>query len=195
MKRPGRKDNAKHEAAHALVAWLSGIPLEVCEIRTRPVTADLKRFVSLGFTRVTDEEDRRINDLVLSQSDPTEEERGYLGRHLLFVVAGFVAEQNTGATSQETTGTDRRNAMLIAGRLSGGHIVGDRATGKMTIPDEQKPGVFRVLSEAEEQVQKLLAGHASAWEQLTSRLMFDGSLSGEQIDQFLTSLLGKREAR
>jgi len=195
MKRPGRKDNAKHEAAHALIGWLSGIPLEVCEIRTRPVTADLKRFVSLGFTRVTDEEYARINALLLSQHEPTADERGYLGRHLLFAVAGFVAEQNTGATSQETTGTDRRNAMLTAGRLSGGRMVGDRATGKMDIPEERKREVFRILSDAEEQVQKLLADNAGTWEQLTSRLMFDGSLTGEQIDQFLTSLLGKRETR
>lgn len=194
MKRPGRKDNAKHEAAHALVAWLSGIPLEVCEIRTRPVTADLKRFVSLGFTRVTEEEYGKISALLMAQTEPTEEERRYLSRHLLFAVAGFVAEQSTGATSQETTGTDRRNAMLAAGRLSGGRLVGDRATGKMEIPDERKPGVFRVLSEAEEEVQKLLAAHTSVWEQLTSRLMFDGSMTGEQIDQFLTGLLGKREA-
>jgi len=74
-------------------------------------------------------------------------------------------------------------------------MVGDRATGKMDIPEERKREVFRILSDAEEQVQKLLADNVSAWEQLTSRLMFDGSLTGEQIDQFLTSLLGKRETR
>ena len=117
MKRPSRTDTAKHEAAHALVGWLCGIPLSVCAIRTRPVTADQKRFVSLGFTRVTDEEDGKINDLLHSQSVPTEEERRYLGRHVLFAVAGFVAEQMSGTTSQESTGSDRRHALLVAGPL------------------------------------------------------------------------------
>jgi hypothetical protein len=158
------------------------------------VTVDQKRFVSLGFTRVTDEEDGKITDLLVSQKEPTEEERGYLGRHLLFAVAGFVAEQSAGTTSQETTGSDRRNAMLAAGRLSGGRIVGDRVTGKMDIPDERKARFFQALSEAEEQVKKLLAEHASAWDGLASRLLFDSSLTGEQVDQVLTGLLGKREA-
>jgi ATP-dependent Zn protease len=193
MKRPSRRDNARHEAAHALVAWLSGIPLEVCAIRTQPVTADQKRFVSLGYTRITDEEDGRINSLLLSQQEASEEERRYLSRHLLFAVAGFVAEQTAGTTSQESTGSDRRNAMLLAGRLGGGRIVGDRYTGKMDIPDERKPQFFQILSEAEDQVKKLLTDHAAAWDGLSSRLLFDSSLTGEQIDQFLTGVLGKRE--
>jgi len=142
---------------------------------------------------VRDEEDRKINDLLLSQKEPTEEERRYLDRHLLFAVAGFVAERSAGTTSQESTGSDRRNAMLAAGRLSGGRIV-DRVTAKMDIPDERKAGFFQVLAEAEEQVKQLLAEHAGAWDGLASRLLFDGSLTGEQIDQFLTGLLGKREA-
>ena len=73
-------------------------------------------------------------------------------------------------------------------------MVGDRVTGKMEIPDERKPEYFRVLSETEEEVKKLLADHGSAWDALTSRLLFDSSLTGEQVDQLLAGLLGKREA-
>jgi len=193
MKRPSRKDHARREAAHALVAWLGRIPLEICEIRTRPLTPDETRFVSLGFTRVTADEKGRIDSLLLSPAEPTEDERRQLNRHLLFAVAGFIAEQTAGITSQETTGSDRRNAMLFAGRLSGGRIV-DRATGRMDIPEERKAEFFHALTDAENQVRKLLAEHESAWDGLAGRLMFDGSLTGEQIDQFLTGLLGTRQA-
>jgi hypothetical protein len=192
MKRPSRTDLARHEAAHAIVAWLDGIPLEVCAIRTRPVTTDQKRFVSLGFTRVTDAEDGISSDILFSQEELTDETRRYLVRHLRFAVAGAVAEQSAGTTSQESTGDDRRNAMLVAGRLSGGRIVGDRVTGKMEIPDGRKPEFFKIISEAEEQVKKLLSDHAGAWDGLARRLLFDGSLTGEQVDQFLTGVLGKR---
>lgn len=192
MKRPGRRDNARHEAAHALVAWLGGIPLEVCEIRTHPVTADQKRFVSLGFTRVTDAETRKIDGILYAQDELTEEERLDLRRHLLFSVAGVVAEQVTGTTSQETTGNDRHNAMLAAGRLSGGRMVGDRVTGRMDVPSERKPAFFQVLSDAETEVKKLLDEYTGAWDELTGRILFDGAMTGEQIDRFLTGCLGRR---
>ena len=59
--------------------------------------------------------------------------------------------------------------------------------------ERKEPEYFRVLSETEEEVKKLLADHARAWDALTSRLLFDSSLTGEQVDQFLTGLLGQRE--
>jgi hypothetical protein len=156
------------------------------------VTADQKRFVSLGFTRVTEAETRKIDGILHSQDELTQEARGDLMRHLLFSVAGVVAEQVTGTTSQESTGSDRHSAMLAAGRLSGGRMAGDRVTGKMEVPAERKPALFQVLSDAETEVKKLLDEHAGAWDELTGRVLFDGAMTGEQIDQFLTGRLGKR---
>lgn len=190
MKRPSPRDNARHEAAHALVAWLCGIPLTSCEIRSRPVTAEEKRFVTLGFTRVTEEEERKVNDLLRSRAELTGEEHAYLTRHLLFAVAGFVSEQQAGTTSQETTGADRRSALLTAGRLSGGYIVGDGLAARVQVPEGQAPGAFRVLSDAEEQVRKLLSEHEQAWDGLASLLLHHGSLTGEQVAQYLSSRRG-----
>ena len=185
MKRPSPRDSARHEAAHALVAWLSGIALKTCEIRSRAVNPEERRFVTLGFTTVSDEEVARVNALLHSSDELREEQREFLARHLLFAVAGFVAEQHAGTTSQETTGADRRRALVIAGRLAGGRIVGEGATARAEVPADRRSAALEALSGAEDRVQKLLAGHEPAWDGLASLLINHGSLTGEQVWQFL----------
>ena len=193
MNRPSPRDSARHEAAHALVAWLSDIPLKSCEIRTRPVTMEEKRFVILGFTTLADEETAKLDTLLRAPSDLTEEERGFLARHILFAVAGFVAEQHSGTTSQETTGADRRSAMLMAGRLAGGRVTGEGITARADVPADRRSFAIAALSGAEEQVQKLLAEHESAWDGLASLLINHGSLTGDQVGQFLTAQKHRRD--
>ena len=193
MKRPNPRESARHEAAHALIAFLSGIPLQSCEIRSRPVAADERRFVTLGFSRLTGDEDEKLKALLQSPGELTEDQRAYLTRHLHFAVAGFVAEQHAGTSSQETTGADRRSALLTVGRLCGGRIVGDGITARVHLPDGRQPETVRVLGAAEEHVRTLLADHEAAWDGLASLLMNHGSLTGEQVVQFLTTQLGRRQ--
>ena len=187
MNRPSPRDSARHEAAHALVAWLSGIPLKSCEIRSRAVTKEEKRFVTLGFTRMTDAENAKHDDLLRSPDDLTAAEYEHLNRHLLFEVAGFVAEQHAGTTSQETTGADRRGALLTAGRLCGGRLVGEGITARVNVPAERRSTAFTVLSDAEEKVKQMLAENEPAWDGLASLLMNHGALTGEQVAQFLAN--------
>jgi hypothetical protein len=187
MKRPSPRDSARHEAAHALVAWLSGIPLKSCEIRRRAVTQAETHFITLGFTRMTDEEDARHEVLLRSPDDLGAAEQEQLKRHLLFEVAGFVAEEYAGTTSQETNGADRRGAMLTAGRLSGGRLVGEGISARVTVPPARKEGAFTVLSEAEAKVKRMLADHEQAWDGRTSLLLQHGSLTGEEVGQFLAN--------
>jgi hypothetical protein len=193
MNRPSPRDSARHEAAHALVAWLSGISLKTCEIRSRAVNPEERRFVTLGFTTVTDEESARMNALLRAPTELSEDERELLARHLLFAVAGFVAEQHAGTSSQETTGADRRSALLMAGRLAGGRVTGEGLTARSEVPADKRSRAIKVLSEAEEQAQKLLADHESAWDGLASLLINHGSLTGDQVSQFLTTQVGKRD--
>jgi len=193
MKRPSPRDSARHEAAHALIAWLSGIPLESCEIRSRAVNPEERRFVTLGFTKVTSEESGRIAELMRAPETLSEDQHDLLSRHLLFAVAGLVAEQHAGTSSQETTGADRRSALLLAGRLSGGRIVGEGVTARAEVPPDRRSQAITALGNAEEQAGKLLADHESAWDGLASLLINHGSLSGEQVAQFLATQLGKRE--
>ena len=193
MNRPSPRDSARHEAAHALVAWLSGISLKTCEIRSRAVNPEERRFVTLGFTTVTDEESARMNALLRAPTELSEDERELRARHLLFAVAGFVAEQHAGTSSQETTGADRRSALLMAGRLAGGRVTGEGLTARSEVPADKRSRAIKVLSEAEEQAQKLLADHESAWDGLASLLINHGSLTGDQVSQFLTTQVGKRD--
>ena len=193
MNRPSPRDSARHEAAHALVAWLSGISLKTCEIRSRAVNPEERRFVTLGFTTVTDEESARMNALLRAPTELSEDERELLARHLLFAVAGFVAEQHAGTSSQETTGADRRSALLMAGRLAGGRVSGEGLTARSEVPPDKRSRAIEVLSEAEEEAQKLLADHESAWDGLASLLINHGSLTGDQVSQFLTTQVGKRD--
>ena len=190
MNRPSPRDSARHEAAHAVVAWLCDIPLKTCEIRSRAVTLEEKRFVTLGFTRMTDAENGKHDALLRSQHDLTAEEQDYLSRHLLFEVAGFVAEQYAGTTSQETTGADRRGALLTAGRLCGGRMVGEGITARITVPADRRSSAFTVLSNAEEKVKQLLGDHEQAWDGLATLLLHHGSLTGEQVGQFLANHIG-----
>lgn len=190
MKRPSPRDSARHEAAHALVAWLSSIPLKTCEIRSRAVNPEEKRFVTLGFTTVTDEESAKLNELLHAAADPTEEQQGFLSRHLLFAVAGLVAEHNAGTSSQETTGADRRSALLMAGRLAGGRVVGEGLTARAEVPPDKRSSAIKALSDAEAQAQRLLVDHEMAWDGLASLLINHGSLSGEQVAQFLNTQHG-----
>ena len=193
MNRPSPRDSARHEAAHALIAWLSGIALKTCEIRSRAVNPEERRFVTLGFTTVTDEESARVNALLRAPTELSQEERDLLARHLLFAVAGFVAEQHAGTSSQETTGADRRSALLMAGRLAGGRVSGEGLTARSEVPADKRSRAIEVLSEAEEEAQKLLADHESAWDGLASLLINHGSLTGDQVSQFLTTQVGKRD--
>jgi ATP-dependent Zn protease len=193
MKRPSPRDSARHEAAHALVAWLSGISLKTCEIRSRAVNPEERRFVTLGFTTVTEEESARVNAVLRAPTALSEAERELLARHLLFAVAGFVAEQHAGTSSQETTGADRRSALLMAGRLAGGRVTGEGLTARSEVPADRRSGAIKILSEAEEQAQKLLADHESAWDGLASLLINHGSLTGDQVSQFLTTQAAKRD--
>jgi hypothetical protein len=193
MNRPSPRDSARHEAAHALVAWLSGISLKTCEIRSRAVNPEERRFVTLGFTTVTDEESARVNALLRAPTELSQVERDLLARHLLFAVAGFVAEQHAGTSSQETTGADRRSALLMAGRLAGGRVSGEGLTARSEVPADKRSRAIEVLSEAEEEAQKLLADHESAWDGLASLLINHGSLTGDQVSQFLTTQVGKRD--
>jgi hypothetical protein len=193
MKRPSPRDSARHEAAHALVAWLSGIPLKTCEIRSRAVNPEERRFVTLGFTTVADEESARIAALLRAPSELSEEEQEFLTRHLLFAVAGFVAEQHAGTSSQETTGADRRSALLMAGRLAGGRIVGEGVTARSEVPADRRSQALMALSTAEERAQELLVSHEAAWDGLASLLINHGSLTGEQVSQFLNTQLGGRK--
>ena len=193
MNRPSPRDSARHEAAHALVAWLNDIPLKSCEIRTRPVTTEEKRFVILGFTTLADDENGKLDTLLRAARDLTDEERGFMTRHILFAVAGFVAEQHSGTTSQETTGADRRRAMLMAGRLAGGRITGEGITARADVPADRRTLAITALSSAEEQVQKLLADHESAWDGLASLLIHHGSLTGDQVGHFLTAQIRRQD--
>ena len=193
MNRPSPRDSARHEAAHALVAWLSGIALKTCEIRSRAVNPEERRFVTLGFTTVTDQESARVNALLRAPTELSQEEHDLLARHLLFAVAGFVAEQHAGTSSQETTGADRRSALLMAGRLAGGRVSGEGLTARSEVPADKRSRAIEVLSEAEEEAQKLLADHESAWDGLASLLINHGSLTGDQVSQFLTTQVGKRD--
>jgi hypothetical protein len=169
------------------VAWLSGIPLKSCEVRRRAVTSEETHFVTLGFTRLTDEENARHEDLLRFPGDLGAAEQEHLGRHLLFEVAGFVAEEYAGTTSQETTGADRRGALLTAGRLSGGRLVGEGISARVTVPPARSGSAFTVLSEAEEKVKRMLTDHEQAWDGLASLLLQHGSLTGEQVGQFLAN--------
>ena len=194
MNRPSPRDSARHEAAHGIVAWLCKIPLKSCEIRSRPVTSDEKKFVTLGFTRITDEENGKLQQLLHSPEALTEEQHEYLSRHLLFAVAGFVAEQYAGTTSQETTGADRRSALLTAGRLGGGRIVGEGLSARVVdVPGDRKSGALGVLTRAEDDVKKLLEEHEAAWDGLASLLLHHGALTGEQVAQFLAVHSGRRD--
>jgi hypothetical protein len=157
------------------------------------VNPEERRFVTLGFTTVTDEESARMNALLRAPTELSEDERKLLARHLLFAVAGFVAEQHAGTSSQETTGADRRSALLMAGRLAGGRVTGEGLTARSEVPADKRSRAIKILSEAEEQAQKLLADHESAWDGLASLLINHGSLTGDQVSQFLTTQVGKRD--
>ena len=191
MKRPSPRDSARHEAAHALVAWLSGIPLKTCEIRSRAVNPEERRFVTLGFTTVADEESARIATLLRTPAELRAEEREFLSRHLLFAVAGFVAEQHAGTSSQETTGADRRSALLMAGRLAGGRIVGEGVTARSEVPADRRAQALTALTSAEERARELLATHEPAWDGLASLLIKHGTLTGEQVSQYLSTQIGR----
>jgi hypothetical protein len=176
-----------------LVAWLSGIPLKTCEIRSRAVNPEERRFVTLGFTTVADEERTRVSALLAASHELNEEDHDFLARHLVFTVAGLVAEQHAGTSSQETTGADRRSALLLAGRLAGGRVTGEGLAARADVPVERRSQAITALSSAEEQAQRFLADHEAAWDGLASLLINHGSLTGEQVAQFLATRTGNRD--
>ena len=81
----------------------------------------------------------------------------------------------------------------MAGRLAGGRVSGEGLTARSEVPPDKRSRAIEVLSEAEEEAQKLLADHESAWDGLASLLINHGSLTGDQVSQFLTTQVGKRD--
>lgn len=189
--RPRRRDNARHEAAHALVAWLVEIPLKSCSIREHLMVQDGKRFLSLGHTLETEEENAWINATLFGEGELSGEDRERLERHLFFAMAGYVAEGDMVSTSPEADHSDRRNAMLAAIRLSGGRIIRDGIKARHELPEAQKEGYYSILGTAEYRVREMLEEYGGAWDGLTARLLRDSSLSGEQVDRILNGIIGR----
>ena len=189
-----RRDAARHEAAHALVAWLCGIPLKSCSIRKEVVEQDGKKLLLDGRVTESDEEHEALNTILHSGLPLSPDEKERAQRHLLYVMAGPVAEESAASTSDVESQNDRKNAMVIAFRLTGGVPArdGDRLT--MTPTEEQKPEYFNLLRYAGHRAKELLTEFAGPWDGLTIRLMRDSSLSGEQVDRFLRGLIATREA-
>lgn len=90
---PSRAD-ARHEAAHALVAVRLGLPLLFTDVTPRPVNATL---VSRGFTGL---DDRVLSEMIAAKGAPV------LRSRAVFAAAGIVPEYQRGAPADDSSHVD-----------------------------------------------------------------------------------------